>query len=313
MIDPPGSEREESRLTTRWLGVPLLFAVGYSAVGFSLYFSLGLVADRGLGLTPLIFLGVGLVFLLNAMTYVEGEAMLPERGGSATFARAAFDNELVSFIAGWAILIDYMIVIALAAISVPHYLTPIWSGFTHAGGEIVTAGVVIALVAGMAIAGFTGLGRTRLLTIVALSGVLLLVAVIVVGAATVFDLERDHGELDSFTSREPRGRDLRGGDRDGGLRRNRGGREPGPGSRPGQGRPATAAHRLDDARAVDLLRGGGDRVDGGAGGVNARRTADGARRRIHRGPGARSGAELRSAVGRERDGGRRRRDRPAWR
>ena len=63
--------------------------------------------------------------------------MLPERGGSATFARAAFKNELVSFVAGWAILIDYVIVIALAAISVPHYLTPIWSGFTDAGGEIV--------------------------------------------------------------------------------------------------------------------------------------------------------------------------------
>ena len=57
-----------------------------------------------------------------------------------------------------------MIVIALAAISVPHYLTPIWSGFTDAGGEIVTAGLVIALVAGLTIAGFTGLGGQRLLT-----------------------------------------------------------------------------------------------------------------------------------------------------
>ena len=113
----------------RYLGVPLLFAVSYSAVGFSLFFALGLVADRGLGLTPLIFLGVGIVFLLNTLTYVEGEAMLPERGGSATFARAAFRNELVSFVAGWAILIDYLIVIALAAISVPHYLAPISSSF----------------------------------------------------------------------------------------------------------------------------------------------------------------------------------------
>ena len=57
--------------------MPLLFAVAVSAVGFSLYFSLGLVADRGLGLTPLIFLGVGFVFLLNAMTYIEGEALIP--------------------------------------------------------------------------------------------------------------------------------------------------------------------------------------------------------------------------------------------
>jgi APA family basic amino acid/polyamine antiporter len=200
LIDPFRSGRESSPLSRRFLGVPLLFAVSYSAVGFSLYFSLGLVADRGLGLTPLIFLGVGIVFLLNAMTYVEGEAMLPERGGSATFARAAFKNELISFIAGWAILIDYVIVIALAAISVPHYLTPIWSGFTDAGGEIVTGGAVVALVALLSIRGFTGIRHQRLLSVIALAGILLLIAVIVVGLVTVFDLGALTAELDLFTS-----------------------------------------------------------------------------------------------------------------
>ena len=180
--------------------MPLLFAVSYSAVGFSLFFALGLVADRGLGLTPLIFLGVGIVFLLNTLTYVEGEAMLPERGGSATFARAAFSNELVSFIAGWAIIIDYVIVIALAAISVPHYLTPLSSEFTDAGGEVITAGAVIAAVALMGIAGVTGIRRQRLLTLVALAGVLVLVLVIVVGFATSFDLDVITTELNPFDS-----------------------------------------------------------------------------------------------------------------
>jgi APA family basic amino acid/polyamine antiporter len=187
----------ESPLQRRFLGVPLLFAVAYSAVGFSLYFALGLVAERGLGLTPLIFLAVGVVFTLNTLTYVEGEAMLGERGGSANFARHAF-NELVSFIAGWAILIDYVIVIALAAISVPHYLTPLWGEFSHTGGEIVTGGAVIALVAFLGIIGFTGIRRQRMLTVVALAGVSLLVAVIVVGAITSFDLGAVTAEIDLF-------------------------------------------------------------------------------------------------------------------
>ena len=104
--------------------MPWLFAAAYSAVGFSIYFALGVVADRGLGLTPLIFLVSGLLFGLTTLSYVEGGAMFRERGGSSTFARHAF-NELIAFIAGWAILIDYLIVIALAAISVPHYLEPI--------------------------------------------------------------------------------------------------------------------------------------------------------------------------------------------
>ncbi len=114
------------------LGVPFLFAIASSAVGFSIYFSIGVVADRGLGLTPLIFLGAGLLFALTTITYVEGGAMFRERGGSSTFARHAF-NELISFIAGWAILIDYVIVIAAAAITVPHYLTPVWGEFAGGG------------------------------------------------------------------------------------------------------------------------------------------------------------------------------------
>ena len=51
------------------------------------------------------------------LTYVEGNSLHPERGGASTFARYAFD-ELWSFIAGWAILLDYLIVMAIAALSV---------------------------------------------------------------------------------------------------------------------------------------------------------------------------------------------------
>ena len=181
MIDPFRSSAPRSPPAGRWLGVPLLFAVGYSAVGFSLYFSLGLVADRGLGLTPLIFLGVGLVFLLNAMTYVEGEAMLPEPGGRRDLRSGGVQER-----AG----------LVRRRLGDPDRLhdrdrpggdlgAPLpdsdWSGFTDAGGEILTAGLVIALVAGMAVGRFTGIGRPRLLTTVAISGVLLLVAVIAVG------------------------------------------------------------------------------------------------------------------------------------
>ena len=128
----------------RGLGVPWLFAAAYSAVGFSIYFSLGVVADRGLGLTPLIFLVAGLLFGLTTLSYVEGGAMFRERGGSSAFARHAF-NELVAFVAAWAILLDYLIVIALAAISVPHYLVPIWGGFDEKGVEIVVAALVIGV------------------------------------------------------------------------------------------------------------------------------------------------------------------------
>ncbi len=186
-------------MTRRFLGVPWLFAVAFSTVGFSIYFSIGLVADRGLGLTPLIFLAAGIAFVLNTLTYVEGGAMFLERGGSSTFARHAF-NELVGFVAGWAILLDFMIVIALAAIAFANYLEPVWPGFDGAVGEPLTAAAVIAAVAAINLAGFTGRRRQRALTLVAIGGVVLLLTVIVVGAITVWDPSAVTAGLEPFTS-----------------------------------------------------------------------------------------------------------------
>ena len=186
-------------LTRRVLGVPWLFAVAYSAVGFSLYFSIGVVADSGLGLTPLIFLAAGLLFVLAMLSYIEGGAMFLERGGSATLARHAF-NELVSFIAGWAILIDYIIVIALAAVSVPHYLSPIWGGFTHGWAEIAVAAVVIVFTAGVNIAGFTGQVRQRPLIVLAVADIVFQLAVIAVGAIVVFHPDLLTSSVDLFTT-----------------------------------------------------------------------------------------------------------------
>jgi APA family basic amino acid/polyamine antiporter len=193
---PPG--RQADPLLKRGLGVPYLFAAAYSAVGFSIYFALGVVADRGLGLTPLIFLASGLLFGLTTLSYVEGGAMFRERGGSSTFARHAF-NELIAFIAGWAILIDYLIVIALAAISVPHYLEPIWGGFSRPGWEIGVAAVVIAAACVLNILNVTGREKGRSLAVLALADLGLQLAVIVVGALVVLHPDRLTEQLHLFS------------------------------------------------------------------------------------------------------------------
>ncbi len=189
----------------RGLGVPWLFAAAYSAVGFSIYFALGVVAERGLGLTPLIFLAAGLLFGLTTLSYVEGGAMFRERGGSSTFARHAF-NELVAFIAGWAILLDYLIVIALAAISVPHYLVPIWGGFDDNGVQILVAAAVIVAACVLNILNVTGRGRQRTLALIALADLALQLAVIVVGAIVVMHPDRLTAHIHLFGT--PSARDL---------------------------------------------------------------------------------------------------------
>jgi basic amino acid/polyamine antiporter, APA family len=194
-------EQPRSRLEPllrRGVGVPGLFVAVYSAVGFSIYFALGVVADRGLGLTPLIFLAAGLMFVLTTLSYVEGGAMFRERGGSSSFARHAF-NELIAFVAGWAILIDYLIVAALAALSVPHYLQPVASDLSTGWREIAVAVAVIAAACGLNVLNVTGRGRERTLSVLALADIALQLAVIVVGVLAVLHPDRLTDQIHLFT------------------------------------------------------------------------------------------------------------------
>jgi basic amino acid/polyamine antiporter, APA family len=105
----------------RVLGAPALFSVAYGEIASSIYVALGIVAGKALGLTPVVLLGIGLLFLLIAMSYAEGTAAIPETGGAATFVRKAF-NDLGGFMAGWVLFLDYLIVMALSALFLPHYL-----------------------------------------------------------------------------------------------------------------------------------------------------------------------------------------------
>jgi APA family basic amino acid/polyamine antiporter len=105
----------------RVLDAPALFSVAYGEIASSLYFALGIVAAYALGLTPLVLLGAGVFFLIVSLSYAEATAALPETGGAATFVRRAY-NDVFGFLTGWALFLDYLIVIALSAIFFPHYL-----------------------------------------------------------------------------------------------------------------------------------------------------------------------------------------------
>ncbi|MCB0875777.1 MAG: universal stress protein [Solirubrobacterales bacterium] len=192
-------ERRLSRppMGRRFLGVPWLWAVAHSAVAFSVYYSLGVVSDDALALTPVIFAIAGLIYVLTTMTYVEGGAMFRERGGSNTLARHAF-NELASFVAGWAILIDYVIVIALAAVTVPHYLGPISTDLSVGDGEQIVAVAVVVAVAAINIVGFTGSRRQGLLVAMTAADLLLQFLLIIVGLIVVWDPSALTDSLDAF-------------------------------------------------------------------------------------------------------------------
>jgi APA family basic amino acid/polyamine antiporter len=144
--------RIETHGLRRSVGVGGLFATAYGNVGSSIYYALGLVAAYALGLTPVVFMLAGGLFALTAKTYQEGATMFPEAGGSSSFARHAF-NEFVSFFAGWALSLDYILTIAISAFFVPHYLGAFWPALTHPPGDVIGGLVVIALLAWLNIRG----------------------------------------------------------------------------------------------------------------------------------------------------------------
>jgi APA family basic amino acid/polyamine antiporter len=150
----------------RSVGVPGLFATAYGNVGSSIYYALGLVAAHALGLTPVVFMFAGGLFVLTAKTYAEGAAMFPEAGGSSSFARHAF-NDVVSFFAGWALSLDYIITIAISAFFVPHYLGAFFPALTHNPGDIIGGLITIVLLAALNIRGLGESAKLNLLLAIA--------------------------------------------------------------------------------------------------------------------------------------------------
>jgi basic amino acid/polyamine antiporter, APA family len=145
----------------RVLGVGALFSAAYGNVGSSIYYALGLVAAFALGLTPIVYLIAGVLFVMTATTYAEAATNFPEAGGSSSFARRAF-NEGVSFIAAWGQMLNYIITVAISAFFVPHYLGVFWGPLRESPGDIIGGIVIVALLSLVNIVGVRESARLNL-------------------------------------------------------------------------------------------------------------------------------------------------------
>jgi basic amino acid/polyamine antiporter, APA family len=161
----------------RRLDARSLAAVAFGEIGSSLYFALGIVAVYALGLTPWVLLTVGLVFLLVSLSYAEGTAAMPEPGGAAAFVRRAF-NDPAGFVTGWVLFLDYLIVIALAALFVPHYLGAAveWDAVAEGPWDGIVGVGAIALIAVIRLVKRTQLYRVA----VVLAGIALAAQLVIV-------------------------------------------------------------------------------------------------------------------------------------
>ncbi len=172
----------------RVLDAPALFAVAYDEIGSSIYFALGIVAAQALGLTPLVLLASGILFLVVSLSYAEGTAAIPETGGAATFTRRAY-NDLAGFATGWVLFLDFLIVIALSTLFLPHYLAASLStpALTESPWDVLIAvGVIVVIVAARLVR------HSRIHTaalVLALLDISVQILIVVIGFAVVFSPE----------------------------------------------------------------------------------------------------------------------------
>ena len=169
----------------RVLGIAAVFSAGYGNVGSSIYYALGIVALVAMGATPIALGIAGILFIFTALTYAEGTAMLPEAGGSASFARHGF-NDLAGFVAGWALMLSYIVTISISAFTIPPYLGYFWEPFKDSPiiGTITSIGIVFFL---MSINVF-GIKETSIINIgAAIIDITTQVSLIVIGFILLFD------------------------------------------------------------------------------------------------------------------------------
>lgn len=183
----------------RGVGLGLLASVIFVNLAMAVFVSLGVVAASALGVTPAVFVIAGAVFLLTMLGYIEGIAMLPQAGGAAGFTRHGL-GELTSFFAGWALILDYLILVVLTAYFAVHYAgsIPGLGSLLQAPTDTVASGCFIIAVAVLALRGVrAGTRAAVMISLVALAAQVLLA---LLGLALVFDPTAISAPLDLGTS-----------------------------------------------------------------------------------------------------------------
>jgi APA family basic amino acid/polyamine antiporter len=184
--------------------------MGYADVGADIYVAIGLVALFAAGSSPLAFLIASITYVTTGLAYSELATIYPYAGGAHIYAMKAF-NDLVGFIAGWAVMLDYTVDIALFSLASAGYLSFFFPGIMegHILVEILGFKLVLpllgiiagALVLLLLAINIIGIRESSLFNEVLVSFDLFVEAIILVsGLLLAFSLIRFLGQVTTFGS-----------------------------------------------------------------------------------------------------------------
>ncbi|QUH06106.1 amino acid permease [Saccharopolyspora erythraea] len=202
----PRPETESERRMVRVLGLPQLTMIGVGAIiGAGIFSLAGAVARDVAGPAVLVsFLIAGAASLCAAFAYAEFAGMVPRAGSSYTYAAAVL-GEVVGWIIGWDLLLEYTAIVATVSIGMSGYVgyllevvgvdLPLWMQGAPGTGE----GHRVDLIAMLICLGVAWLLNRGTRTSARVDVVLTVVKIAVVLLVVVVGLSRvDFGNLEPF-------------------------------------------------------------------------------------------------------------------
>lgn len=148
----------------RTLSWPHLVALGVGAiVGTGILTLIGVGADKAGPAVILSFAVAGIICACAALAYAEMATMIPASGSAYTYSYVVI-GELIAWIVGWSLILEYSLVVSAVAVGWSGYAAPLlqsWAGMPMAlmqgpelGGIVnLPAIAIIAVVAGMLLYG----------------------------------------------------------------------------------------------------------------------------------------------------------------
>ena len=115
----------------RTLGWPHLVALGVGAiVGTGILTLIGVGADRAGPAVILSFAIAGLICACAALAYAEMATMIPASGSAYTYTYVVI-GQLVAWIIGWSLILEYSLVVSAVAVGWSGYATPLLQAWLH--------------------------------------------------------------------------------------------------------------------------------------------------------------------------------------
>lgn len=155
----PAHELPAHHQLTRTLSWPHLLALGVGAiVGTGILTLIGVGADRAGPAVLLSFAIAGLICACAALAYAEMATMMPASGSAYTYSYAVL-GEIVAWVVGWSLILEYSLVVSAVAVG--------WSGYANGFLSGLGVELPLALTAGAALGGVVNVPAVFIIAVVA--------------------------------------------------------------------------------------------------------------------------------------------------